>query len=74
MYLLKKDMEDTNIKEYCYILNYSNGDIWEIKLYFKDYDENNELDIEKVLYEHGFNIDECSWMLSSTKLYIIEEN
>ena len=59
-----------NIKEYIYVLDYSDCAIYEIVR-----DTDDDTDIEDVLKKHGCNVNTCSWMISDNKIEnIIELN
>ena len=59
-----------NIKEYIYVLDYSDCTICEIVL-----DKDDDTDIEDVLEKYGCNVNTCSWMISDNKIEnIIELN
>ena len=64
-------MEDIN--EFCYILDYSDGTICEIKIEPEDNDENGDIDVEKLFAKHGLKTSNCSWMFSSSKIENIIE-
>lgn len=64
-------MEDTN--EYCYVLDYSDGTICEIKIEPEDNDENGEIDIDKLFDKYGLKTSTCSWMFTASKIYSIIE-
>lgn len=59
-------MEDTN--EYCYVLDYSDGTICEIKIEPEDNDENGEIDVDKLFAKYGLKQDTCSWMFTTYKI------
>ena len=59
-----------NTEEYVYILDYCNGDLYEIKL--EPEDRNRELDMDVFLKEYGLNTDECSWMFTTNRIHNIE--
>lgn len=64
-------MEDTN--EYCYVLDYSDGTICEIKIEPEDNDENGEIDIDKLFDKYGLKTSTCSWMFTASKIDSIIE-
>lgn len=57
-----------NIKEYIYVLDYSDCTICEIVL-----DKDDDTDIEDVLEKYGCNVNTCSWMISDNKIESIIE-
>lgn len=66
-------MED--IKEYCYIMDYSDGTICEIKITPEDNDKNGETDVDKLFAKHGLKPSNCSWMFTTIRVEgIIELN
>ena len=64
-------MEDIN--EYCYVLDYSDGTICEIKIEPEDNDENGDIDVDKLFNKHGLNTSNCSWMFTTDKIENIIE-
>lgn len=52
---------------YVYVLDCCQCSIYEIELDKED--EDND-DIERILYDYGLNLDECSYMYSEDKLDI----
>ena len=64
-------MEDIN--EYCYVLDYSDGTICEIKIEPEDNDENGEIDVDKLFDKHGLKTSNCSWMFTTDKIKNIIE-
>lgn len=56
-----------NIKEYIYVLDYSDCAIYEI---VRDTDDT---DIEDVLEKYGCKVNDCSWMISDHKIESITE-
>ena len=52
-----------NIKEYIYVLDYSDCTICEIVL-----DKDDDTDIEDVLEKYGCNVNTCSWMISDNRI------
>lgn len=64
-------MEDIN--EYCYVLDYSDGTICEIKIEPEDNDENGDLDLDKLFDKHGLKTSNCSWMFTTSKIENIIE-
>ena len=64
-------MEDTN--EYCYVMDYSDGTICEIKIAPEDNDENGEIDVDKLFDKHGLKTSNCSWMFTTDKIENIIE-
>lgn len=62
-----------NIKQYCYVFDYSRCKIWHINI--TDYidvplNEYGEVDWEDILEEQGFNSDEIEYMISDRPLNI----
>ena len=57
-----------NIKEYIYVLDYSDCTICEIVR-----DKDDDTDIEDVLEKYGCNINACSWMICDNKIESITE-
>ena len=57
-----------NIKEYIYVLDYSDCTICEIVL-----DKDDDTDIEDVLEKYGCNVNTCSWMISDNRIESIIE-
>ena len=57
-----------NIKEYIYVLDYSDCTICEIVR-----DKNDDTDIEDVLKKYGCNVNACSWMITDHKIESITE-
>ena len=64
-------MEDIN--KYCYVLDYSDGTICEIKIEPEDNDENGEIDVDKLFDKHGLKPSNCSWMFTTDKIENIIE-
>lgn len=64
-------MADTN--EYCYVMDYSDGTICEIKIVPEDNDENGDIDVDKLFAKHGLNSDTCEWMFTTHKIESIIE-
>lgn len=64
-------MEDTN--KYCYVLDYSDGTICEIKIAPEDNDKKGEIDVDKLFAKYGLKPDICSWMFSASKIDSIIE-
>lgn len=60
-------MNNENIKEYLYILDYCANQILELELDEDEYENYNE-DTERLLKDYGLDPDGCSWMWSSEKL------
>lgn len=52
-----------NIKEYIYVLDYSDCTICEIVL-----DKDDDTDIEDVLKKYSCNVNTCSWMISDNRI------
>ena len=52
-----------NIKEYIYVLDYSDCAIYEIVR-----DTDDDTDIEDVLKKYGCNVNTCSWMISDNRI------
>lgn len=64
------DTKDTKCNpEYLYIMDFSNGGIYEVKLKPEDED----IDSEKLLDKYGFKTSQCSWMFTTHKINSIEE-
>lgn len=59
-------MEDTN--EYCYVMDYSDGTICEIKIAPEDNDENGEIDVDNLFAKYGLKPSNCSWMFTTSKI------
>lgn len=57
-----------NIKEYIYVLDYSDCTICEIVR-----DKDDDTDIEDVLEKYGCNVNTCSWMICNNKIESITE-
>lgn len=57
-----------NIKEYIYVLDYSDCTICEIVR-----DKDDDTDIEDVLEKYGCNVNTCSWMICDNKIESITE-
>lgn len=57
-----------NIKEYIYVLDYSDCTICEIVR-----DKDDDTDIEDVLKKYGCNVNTCSWMICDNKIESITE-
>jgi len=55
--------------EYCYVLDYCAGSIYEIELDGTKEENYNE-DTEELLEDYGLNANECNWMFSTDKLSI----
>lgn len=55
---------------YLYVLDYCQGEIYEIKLdeIDKQKMDNDNLDVEELLNEYGLNIDDCHYMFINDKL------
>ena len=55
---------------YLYVLDYSQGEIYEIKLdeIDKQKMDNDNLDVEELLDEYGLNIDNCHYLFINNKL------
>ena len=64
-------MEDTN--KYCYVLDYSDGTICEIKIEPEDNDENGDIDVDKLFDKHGLKTSNCEWMFTTHKIENIIE-
>lgn len=62
-----------DINEYCYVLDYSDGTICEIKIESEDNDENGEIDVDKLFDKHGLKTSNCSWMFTTDKIKNIIE-
>lgn len=62
LFILKKDMED--IKEYLYIMDFSDASISEIEITKKDKD----LETCDLLDKYGFNDDECFFMFTTKRI------
>lgn len=61
----------TDTDSYLYILDYSDGSVCEIKLTKEDLELDN---VETLFDKYNLNIDNCSWMFTSTKRNIINLN
>lgn len=59
-------MGDTN--EYCYVMDYSDGTICEIKIAPEDNDENGEIDVDSLFAKYGLKPSTCSWMFTTSKI------
>lgn len=59
-------MEDIN--EYCYVMNYSDDTICEIKIAPEDNDENGDVDVDKLFAKYGLKASNCSWMFTTFKI------
>ena len=59
-------MEDTN--EYCYVMDYSDCTICEIKIAPEDNDEFGDVDIDKLFNKYGLKESNCSWMFTTSKI------
>ena len=64
-------MVDTN--EYCYVMDYSDGTICEIKIVPEDKDENDDIDVDKLFAKHGLDTGTCEWMFTTHKIESIIE-
>lgn len=64
-------MEDTN--KYCYVLDYSDSTICEIQIGPEDYDENDNINVDKLFAKRGLKHENCSWMFTTFKIYGIIE-
>nr|DAH00202.1 MAG TPA: hypothetical protein [Crassvirales sp.] len=63
------------MNEYCYVMDYSDGTICEIKIVPEDNDENGEIDVDNLFAKYGLKTSNCSWMLTTSKIEnIIELN
>lgn len=62
-----------DINEYCYVLDYSDGTICEIKIEPEDNDDNGEIDVDKLFDKHGLKPSNCSWMFTTYKIENIIE-
>lgn len=62
LFILKKDME--NIKEYLYVMDFSDASISEIEITKKDKD----LETCDLLDKYGFNDDECFFMFTTKRI------
>lgn len=60
-----------NMDSYLYVLDYSDSSVCEIKLTKDDLEIEN---VEKLFDKYNLNIDNCSWMFTSTKRNIINLN
>ena len=56
------------MKEYIYVLNYNDGKVYRIDIDEEDEDKV----IESILLDYGFDINEVSFMWSTTKVDAIE--
>lgn len=59
-------MEDFN--EYCYIMDYSDGTICEIKIKPEDNNEDGGIDVDKLFAKYGLKTSNCSWMFTTSKI------
>lgn len=66
-FIQKKDME--NIKQYIYVLDYSDCTICEIGIT----EELKGIELEDILEQFGCNINTCSFMIADRKIYSIME-
>lgn len=64
-------MEDTN--EYCYVLDYSDSTICELKIGPEDNNENGDIDVDKLFAKYGLKSETCSWMFTTHKIFGIIE-
>lgn len=55
-------------KTFVYVLEYSNCEIFYI-----DITERENEDIEDILYEYGYQPDQCSWMISHERITRIKQ-
>lgn len=62
LFILKKDMED--VKEYLYVMDFSDASISEIEITKKDKD----LETCDLLDKYGFNDDECFFMFTTKRI------
>lgn len=62
-----------DINEYCYVMDYSDGTICEIKITPEDDDENGEIDVDKLFAKYGLDTSTCSWMFTTSKIEGIME-
>lgn len=53
-----------NIKEYLYVIDYSDASISEIEIT----EENKDLEIDDLLKKYGFNDDECYFMFTTNRI------
>lgn len=68
-FIQKKDMED--IKQYIYVLDYSDCTICEIAIT----EELKDIELEDILEKFGCNVNTCSFMIADCKIdSIIELN
>lgn len=59
-------MEGMN--EYCYIMDYSDGTICEIKITPEDNDENGDIDVDNLFAKYGLKTSNCNWMFTTFKI------
>lgn len=59
---------DSLEKTFVYVLEYSNCSIFYI-----DITDREEDDIENILYEYGYQPDQCSWMVSHERITRIKQ-
>lgn len=59
-----KETSENNIKEYLYVMDYSDGSISEIEITEKDKD----LESCDLLDKYGFKDSECSWMFTTERI------
>ncbi len=57
-----------DINEYCYVFDYSDGTICEIKIAPEDNDENGDIDVDKLFARYGLKSSNCSWMFTTSKI------
>ena len=57
-------------EEYCYVMDYSNGGLYEIKLTPEEQEET--LDMQAFLFEYGLKDDECAWMFTNKRIVTID--
>lgn len=57
-----------DIKEYCYVMDYSDGTICEIEIMPEDNDEFGDVDIDKLFNKYGLKESNCSCMFTTSKI------
>ena len=53
-----------NIKEYCYVMDFSDASLSEIEIT----EENKDLESSDLLNKYGFNDDECFFMFTTKRI------
>ena len=59
-------MAGTN--EYCYVMDFSDSTICEIKVAPEDNDEDGEIDVDKLFAKYGLKTSNCEWMFTTSKI------